>query len=118
MAFKLSSLWCPADWIASQTEPSGGHLMTDNWTAFCAFGKHPYRYADLDEPWDIVTTPRPQIKTRKSQMTLARALKRADKAGVTFRNAVVEPEGVELQLGETPPGNGHDQVDEWDEVLR
>lgn len=89
----------------------------DGWQALCAFVRHPYPDDDR-EPWDIITTrPKPK-QTRKRRMTLARALRQADKAGVSVSNVVVKPEGVELQLGETPPSNGHDQVNEWDEVLR
>jgi hypothetical protein len=85
--------------------------MTDNpWTTLCSFARYPYP-ADDREPWDVVTTPRPKTKTRKRRMTLARALRQADKAGVSVSNAVIKPDGVELQLGETvETGN------EWDTV--
>jgi hypothetical protein len=82
----------------------------DAWRALCAFVKHPYP-ADDREPWDIVTTrPKPR-KTRKRRMTLARALKQADKAGVAVSSAVVKTDGVVLELGETST-----QPNPWDKV--
>jgi hypothetical protein len=89
-----------------------GHDDDDSWRALCAFAKNPHGADDPREPWEFVTTrPKPK-QTRKRKMTLARALRQADKAGVAVRNAVVKPDGVELQLsGETP-----DQPNPWDSV--
>jgi hypothetical protein len=86
--------------------------MSDNpWTALCNFVKHPYP-ADDRERWDIITTkPKPK-QTRRRKMTLARAMKQATKAGVSVRQVMVKPEGVELQLGETVEITPN----EWDSV--
>jgi hypothetical protein len=79
---------------------SGRAGNDDAWQALCAFVRHPYRQSDLDEPWDIITTKPKSKQTRKRRMTVARAMKQATRAGVSVRNVVVKPDGVELQLGE------------------
>ena len=84
----------------------------DPWAAFCAFAKHPYRDQDPRERWDIATTPRLKIKTRKRKMTLVRALKQATRAGLSVSEATIKPDGVTLQLGEATP----DQANPWDSV--
>jgi hypothetical protein len=88
--------------------------MTDKpnpWGAFCAFSRNPYPDDDR-EPWDVVTTPRPKIKSRERQMTLARAMKQAKRAGVAVQSVTVKSDGVELQLGDATP----DQANPWDSV--
>ena len=83
----------------------------DAWRALCTFARHPYLQSDLDEPWDIITTkPKPK-QTRKRTITLARAMKQATKAGVSVRNAMLKPDGVELQLGEPV-----ETTNPWDSV--
>ena len=86
--------------------------MSEAWAAFCAFARNPYPDDDR-ERWDIVTTPRPKIKSRKRRMTLGRAMKQANRAGVAVQSVTVKSDGVELQLGEavTP-----DQANPWDSV--
>jgi hypothetical protein len=69
------------------------------------------RQGDPREPWELVTTkPKPK-QTRKRKVTLARALQQAGKAGVSISSATVKPDGVMLELGETP-----DQPNPWDGV--
>ena len=92
-----------------------GHLMSDEaWKAFCLFSRNPHRDRDPREPWDVVTTPRPKIKTRKRRMTLARAMKQANRAGVAVQSVTVKSDGVELQLGEAATPDH--EVNEWDVV--
>ncbi|WP_283807437.1 hypothetical protein [Bradyrhizobium jicamae] len=43
---------------------------------------------------------------------MARALRQANKAGVSVSSAMVKPDGVVLELGETTP----DQPNPWDSV--
>jgi hypothetical protein len=86
-------------------------MNDDAWKALCDFAKHPERHGDPREPWEIVTTkPKPK-QTRKHRVTLARALRQADRAGVSVSSATVKPDGVVLELGETP-----DQSNPWDNV--
>jgi hypothetical protein len=86
-------------------------MNDDAWKAFCDFTKHPERHGDPREPWEIATTkPKPK-QTRQRKMTLVRALKQADKAGVKVGSATVKPDGVMLELGETP-----DPPNPWDSV--
>jgi hypothetical protein len=107
--------------------------MIDNnpaWTALCDLAKLPWRVStcpttgvrvftqsdrhpdDHREPWDIITTKAKPIKARRRKITLARAMKQASKAGVSVRQVMVKPEGVELQLGETVEITPN----EWDSV--
>jgi len=76
-------------------------MSDDVWAALCAFAKNPQLQGDPREPWEIVTTRKPKPKTRKRKMTLARALRQADKAGVAVSSATITANGVELQMGET-----------------
>jgi hypothetical protein len=87
-------------------------MKPDPWGALCADAAFPYPDNDC-EPWDVICTPRKKIKTRKRKVTLARALKQAGQAGIAIRNAMVTPNGVELQLGEAATS---DQPNPWDSV--
>ena len=86
-------------------------MSNEAWKAFCAFSRNPYPDDDR-EPWDVVTTPRPKIKSRKRRMTLARAMKQAKRAGLSVSEATVTSNGITLQLGEATP----DQANPWDAV--
>lgn len=87
-------------------------MKPDPWGALCAYAEFPYPNDDR-EPWDVICTPRKKIRTRQRKVTLARALKQADQAGVAIRNATVTPNGIELQLGEATSEN---QPNPWDSV--
>ena len=54
-------------------------MNNEAWAAFCAFARNPFPDDDR-EPWEVITT-RPKPKpTRKRRMTLARAMKQANRA--------------------------------------
>jgi hypothetical protein len=95
-------------------------MSDDAWNGLCDFVKHPQRYADPREPWEVITTPRKTRLTRKRRVTVARAMKQAVKAGVSVRDVIVKSDGsVELQLGNQPPQNVEaDTANEWDEVMQ
>lgn len=59
------------------------------------------------------TTPRRKIKPRKRKLTLDRALRQAEKAGLRVASAVLTPEGVKLELGESEGGQ---TANPWDTV--
>jgi hypothetical protein len=81
------------------------------WKALCAFARNPVRSGDPREPWDVTTTPPKPKSTRKRRMTLARAMKQADRAGVKVGSVVMKPDGVTLELGEAS-----NQPNPWDSV--
>jgi hypothetical protein len=99
-----------------------GNDEDDAWRAFCDFVKHPHPHRDADprEPWEVITRPaKPKPKqTRKRKVTLTRALKQADKAGVLVSGATVKPDGsVALELGNKSNGASlNDDLNEWDSV--
>jgi hypothetical protein len=82
-----------------------------SWKAFCDFAAHPTRHLDPREPWEVVTSKRKPKQTRQRKVTLSRALQQAAKAGVSVSSATLKPDGVVLQIGETP-----EQPNPWDSV--
>jgi hypothetical protein len=88
------------------------------WRALCAFAKNPnaYLYPDDPEPWEVITTKPPTKKlkrTRQRQLTLDRAMRQANKAGVAVKSATLTPDGVKLDLGDQA---NSDQPNPWDSV--
>jgi hypothetical protein len=84
------------------------------WQAFCNFAKDPNYYKDPREAWEIADTLKPPKKqTRKRKMTLGRAMKQANKAGVAVNGATITADGgVKLELGEA----SQIEVNPWDHV--
>ncbi|MFB6448938.1 hypothetical protein [Bradyrhizobium tunisiense] len=74
------------------------------------------RFHDLPDhaPWDIETRP-PKLKhTRKRRVTLTRAMRQADEAGVKVSGATLNANGsVTLQFGSP---NVSEETNEWDTV--
>jgi hypothetical protein len=92
-------------------------MTDDGWKALCEFVRHPTRYREPDlEPWDVVPRP-PKAKSRKRRVTLARALRQAERADVPVRAATVRPDGsVALELGKSVTENSVTDANEWDSV--
>ena len=78
----------------------------DAWTALCAFAKDPERRGDYREPWEVPTA------RRKRKVSLARAMKQADKAGLSVTAATLTADGVELHWSEASANTSN----EWDSV--
>lgn len=72
------------------------------WQALCNFAADPNYYKDPRETWEILETTKPPAKkrSRKRKMTLDRAMRQVDKAGLRIASATLTPEGVKLELGE------------------
>ena len=85
-------------------------------TAYRAFMKGvPVRGGPSEvEPWDQEThPPKKQPIKRKCKVTIDRAMKQANQAGLSVSSATVTAEGgVKLELGETSNG----QHNPWDDV--
>jgi hypothetical protein len=88
-------------------------MNDDAWKALCRFARHPHD--DPREPWEVVTTKRKPTQTRRRKVTLARALRQADRAGVPICGATVKADGsVALELGSSSPRD--EEFNEWDSV--
>lgn len=89
-----------------------------SWRAMTAFAKNPTSTADPREPWEVHTVKPKQKQTRKRRMTLSRALKQADRAGIKVGSATVKTDGVVLELGDQNDPQIDDEPNEWDVVLK
>ena len=86
------------------------------WQALCAFAKNSIVRGEprvyLEEPWEVTTSPaKPKIKTRKVKVTLDRAMKQANKAGIAISGATINADGsATLHFGEPQQSNPWDSV--------
>ncbi|MGY3490226.1 hypothetical protein ACVW1C_008109 [Bradyrhizobium sp. USDA 4011] len=88
----------------------------DAWEAFCDFGKRGLTDGEYRERWDIKTFPPKKKRVRKRSVTLARAMRQANEAGLAVSSATLNADGsVTLTFGE-PVSRTGGQSNEWDTV--
>jgi hypothetical protein len=86
------------------------------WRAFIEFVHNP-EGRSCTEPWDTPTVPKTKPKTRRRRhITLERAMKEAEKAGIKPTSAKVTADGVQFDLTEHAAND--DSQNEWDDKLK
>ncbi|WP_025036216.1 hypothetical protein [Bradyrhizobium sp. DOA9] len=70
----------------------------------------------LHEPWDIVTRPPKQKRMRKRRMTLTRAMRQANEAGVSVQSAIINADGSVTLIFGKPSSVHNETFNEWDTV--
>jgi hypothetical protein len=97
-------------------------INSEEWKACVEFIKKPIPLYH-QRPWPtppispFAIKPKPPIqtikRTRRRQLTLDRAMRQANKAGITVKSATLTPDGVKLDLGDQA---NSDQPNPWDSV--